>query len=370
MAAFNDPQKLADAIALARSFKAGRQPGDRKFDRSISPAKAVDYASSCNIYPFDPKKCRQGRIVERSKEYNASGFVQPSKRQYSGDALVKGWQIGQYRAEDAVFGKAVFDFLNREDPVTTPAATLKPIVQLPTCSQTTSYFTKPRSPDLADASTPLTPQSPIQEAKEDYTSSISSPQKDGDEQEADQLAEMLSSFSFKEDNCKEDTPGHILDRFLELLAKNFEITQDLDQEKRSCVMDSCATRAEAAEHDGNKQKAATNNSHRSNEVDRLISAIAKTVPAANRCERLSATTPAFTPSKPDSSNSAMENPSPKQIEVGDNDQLQEDPSFTGQFSKASDDCNTQPGQRQTTADARSFGLEMGKSAAADIWVMK
>ncbi|KAG8415062.1 hypothetical protein J3458_008944 [Metarhizium acridum] len=193
MTAFNDPQKLADAIALAQSFKTG-QFSEKRHGKSKPRVEAIDIAGSSEIHRDPTSHTQRQRVAERNRQYAAAGFVQPSQRHYSSDVLEKGWQTGQSRAEDAVIGRAVFDFLSRNDLSPTPAATPKPTVKHTPTSETTGNFTGPRSPTLASASTPLTPESLIQGPGDKHTSPADSPQKPADEQEADQLAELTQLF--------------------------------------------------------------------------------------------------------------------------------------------------------------------------------
>ncbi|KAK9442730.1 hypothetical protein VB005_03793 [Metarhizium brunneum] len=390
MAAFNDPQKLADAIALAQSFKSG-QFSEKRDRKSKARVEAIDIADSSEIHRDRTWHTRQQLVAEKNRQYAAAGFVQPSQRHYSNDVLDKGWQIGQLRAEDAIIGKAVFDFLNRNDLAPTPAATPEPINRLPPTSETTAdltsprsstatpkpivkllpasettadltsprssaatpkptvklpptpettvNFTGPRSPTSASASTPLTPESLVQGPGDNHTSPADSPQKPADEQEADQLAELLSSFSFKEKRSTGDDPGNIMDRFLELLAKK-EMSEHLSQDKQSCVkISDTATHNDAKqeEKDGFEETTATSQHHQPMKADQPVSINANADLLTTKNKQLCPKAPAFAPSKAESANGGIGSLSPKEIEVTDNDQHQgEKLPFTGQFSSSSD----------------------------------
>ncbi|KJK89138.1 hypothetical protein H633G_06994 [Metarhizium anisopliae BRIP 53284] len=366
MAAFNDPQKLADAIALAQSFKSG-QFSEKRDRKSKARVEAIDIADSSEIHRDRTWHTRQQLVAD------------------------KGWQIGQLRAEDAVIGKAVFDFLNRNDLAPTPAATPEPInrlpptpettadltsprsstatpkptvkllpasettadltsprssaatpkptVKLPPTPETTVNFTGPRSPTSASASTPLTPESLIQGPGDNHTSPADSPQNPADEQEADQLAELLSSFSFKEKSSTGDDPGNIMDRFLELLAKK-EMSEHLSQDKQSCVKISHTVThndAKQEEKDGFEETIATSQHHQPMKADQPVSINANADLLTTNSKQLCPKAPAFAPSKAESANGGIGSLSPKEIEVIDNDQHQgEKLPFTGQFSSSSD----------------------------------
>ncbi|KHO00794.1 uncharacterized protein MAM_01572 [Metarhizium album ARSEF 1941] len=328
MAAFNDPQKLADAIALAASFKTG-QFKEKRHGKSRARAEAIDFSerhgaeSITGMKHHDPARHSQlGRVAERSRQYDATGFVQPSQRKYSSDALDKGWKIGQLRAEDAVIGKAVFDFLNRSDMALTPAATPQPLTRTPATSQMTANFTGPRSPVLDSDSTPLTPESMIQGPRDKNNSSpADTSQMPADEQEADQLAVLLSSFSFKERSSTGNGPGHIMDRFLELLAKNVEVSEHFGLDKQSCVKNDYTTTRSDAEHDEKKEAAETTAAyqcHQSNMADQPDFFNTNTVPATTKSKQLCS-------------------PPSKGAVVLDDDQYQEEKlPFTGQFNSPSD----------------------------------
>lgn len=259
----------------------------------------------------------------------------------------------------------MFDFLNRNDLAPTPAATPEPINRLPPTSETTAdltsprssaatpkptvklpptpettvNFTGPRSPTSASASTPLTPESLIQGPGDNHTSPADSPQKPANEQEADQLAELLSSFSFKEKSSTGGDPGNIMDRFLELLAKK-EMSEHLSQDKQSCVKISHTTThddAKQEEKDGFEETTATSQHHQPMKADQPVSINANADLLTTKSKQLCPKAPAFAPSKAESANGGIGSLSPKEIEVTDNDQHQgEKLPFTGQFSSSSD----------------------------------
>lgn len=275
----------------------------------------------------------------QKEQYDNSNFVPPSQRQYSTDALTKGWQIGPCRTEDAIIGKSVFDFLSRNDTAPTSAPTPKLTVGGTMDSRTNGNFTKSRSPMTAESGTPLTSEILVHELKEDHSSPGNGPHKNDDEGTADQLAELLKAFSFKDAEPASEDSGRIMNRFLQLLEKNVELSQHADEEEQSCGNkhnDEITHKDEPGERKIDN-KGADVSQHQPTEDEHCESMDAIKVPASLKGKQLCPGAPVFVPSNSPVANNGTEHKSSRNsVDIGSN-QLQKQLPFTGQFNQPSDD---------------------------------
>ncbi|KAG5950852.1 hypothetical protein E4U53_004307 [Claviceps sorghi] len=178
--AFGDPKKLADARALARTFKTGEHSNFPKNGRVSS---------------------RRGRDEDAAQLVEAREFVPPSQRHYNGNVLEKGWQIRGSSLNTPVMSSAM-DFLRRADQA-------------------------PEFPGASEADT-LVVDNPA--------ASTSNGQKNNDEVNVEKLSDLLNSFSFKEATGEaDDASGSILETFLALLAESTNLPPELGDAKDSCV---------------------------------------------------------------------------------------------------------------------------------------
>ncbi|KAG5923162.1 hypothetical protein E4U42_005034 [Claviceps africana] len=163
--AFGDPRKLADARALADSFKAEKK--GRVSSRWARAEDAVQFVEVKDVVP-------------------------PSQRHYHGNVLEKGWKIPGFSLDVPVMSGAM-DFLHRAD-------------QAPEC---------------------LSASEADKLAVDHSVANTSDGQKTNDEVNAERLSELLHSFSFKEaKEGTENASGSIMETFLALLAESTNLLDD------------------------------------------------------------------------------------------------------------------------------------------------
>ncbi|QPH16552.1 hypothetical protein C2857_001223 [Epichloe festucae Fl1] len=272
---FNDAQKLADARALAQSFKTGEQN-----------------------YP--PKKSSGSSWQERSADVvrfvEVREPVPPSKRHYDGKALEIGWQIRSVSANTPIMTSAL-DFLRRADQES--AASVAPKSDLPDANSrlVNTSFNSPCSSKTTDIGTP--PPIGSQDRKGDGVRVAGNDEKNNDDANAEELSELMSSFSFKETDAQESTSGSILETFLALLAERSDLPPELEDAKDSCIKRSTTIDGDNEPDDGGA------------------------TPPPHRNTQLRPKAPAFVPSA-------------SEVERSENEAEKLFP-FTGQFNKPSDD---------------------------------
>ncbi|KAG6007952.1 hypothetical protein E4U21_005313 [Claviceps maximensis] len=208
-AAFKDPKKLADARALAKSFKGGEGSNDPK-KRSLSS--------------------RQRRAVDAVRSVEIKKPVPPSQRNYDGNVLKNGWQIRGFSPNIPVMSSAM-DFLYRADqaPETSPAPDVAVDYRISSTAPTSS-----NSLVTTDLETPrhIRPR----ELGTNKSHTAVNNQKSNDERNAEQLAELLDSFSFKESTeSSGNASASLLETFLALLAEHTDLPPELEDAKESCV---------------------------------------------------------------------------------------------------------------------------------------
>ncbi|KAG6026407.1 hypothetical protein E4U19_002665 [Claviceps sp. Clav32 group G5] len=198
--ALSDAQKLADAKALARSFKTWVN-GDLAKKKS--------------------EPSRQARKTDAKRSVESKEQVLTPKSRYNGKALHKGQSSCSGSPKISVMSSAL-DFLRRVDQVPTTSAAMD---SRTTTQATGTSFDSPGAP----------PPDRKQEPKTDESLVAVHDQKSDDETNADQVAGLLDSCSLKETtHVTEDTSGPLLQIFLVLLAEQIDLPPYL-QELRKCA---------------------------------------------------------------------------------------------------------------------------------------
>ncbi|KAG5982945.1 hypothetical protein E4U55_001081 [Claviceps digitariae] len=129
---------------------------------------------------------------------------------------------------------SAMDFLRRTDQP--PRTTAGPEVAVDHDAARTSN-NSPESLSTAELDTPR--HIPPRELQADESHAAVNNQKSNDEMNAEKLAELLHSFSFKETTgATDNASGSILETFLMLLAEHTDIPPELEEAKDSCVKQS------------------------------------------------------------------------------------------------------------------------------------
>jgi hypothetical protein len=336
MASFNDPQRLAHAVNLARPFNTGQARAHRH-DKKLKALRVTGVFSHLVFMINSDHNKRLGT----QDYYVAVGFVPPSKRQYGDDALEKGWQIGQLKDEDTVIGQAVLDFLSRNDQEPASAATPKLTVSVETTSETAGSFANPRSPTTANGSTPITPMSLIAEPEYNDTSPEGGFTKQSDEHATDELIDLLNTFSFRDKEVEVNSSGHMMDRFLKLLAQKVDIAQHRSEEKQSCVKqrnNSTACSADEGKIKNLQKDDTATKDPPSSKTDQASTVTEKAMPVASKDQQLRPQAPVYVPPKSMSAEGDTPDYTLAQTSAFGNDAEQAQLPFTGQFGKPSGDA--------------------------------
>ncbi|KAG5962442.1 hypothetical protein E4U58_003890 [Claviceps cyperi] len=196
--ALSDAQKLADAKALARSFKTW-----------VNSSRAKNKS----------EPSRQARKTDATRSLTP-------KSRYNGEALQRALQTGQSSRSGSPKIPAIssaLDFLRRVDQAAA------------TDSRATSQAASTSFDSPGSLSTAAPPSARKQEPQTDESLVAVCDQKSDDETNAEQVAGLLYSCSLKETtHVTEDTSGSLLQIFLALLAEQIDLPPYL-QELRDCA---------------------------------------------------------------------------------------------------------------------------------------
>ncbi|KAG5947411.1 hypothetical protein E4U60_003060 [Claviceps pazoutovae] len=198
--ALSDAQKLADAKALARSFKT--------------------WVNS-NLAKNKKEPSRQAGKTDAKRSVEVKEQVLTPKSRYNGQALHKGQSSCSGSPKIPVMSSAL-DFLRRVDqaPATSAAMDSRTTIQ----AAGTSF-------DSLGTPLPARKQGP----QTDVSLVAVGDQKSDDETNAEQVAGLLDSCSLKETtHVTEDTSGPLLQIFLVLLAEQIDLPPYL-QKLRDCA---------------------------------------------------------------------------------------------------------------------------------------
>ncbi|GAB0133734.1 hypothetical protein EsDP_00002131 [Epichloe bromicola] len=262
--AFNDAQKLADARALAQSFKTGEQ--------NYPPKKSSGSS-------------RQGRSADAVRFIEVREPVPPSKRHYNGKALETGWQIRSVSANTPIMTSAL-DFLRRADQGS--AASVAPKSDLPDTNSrlVSTSFNSPCSSKTTDIGTP--PSVGSQDRKGDGFRVAGNDEKNNDDVNAEKLAELLNSFSFKETDAQESTSGSILETFLALLAEHSDLLPpELEDAKDSCIKRGTTIDGENEPDDGGSTPPPQRNTHLRPKAPAFVPSASEVERSESECKRIS-----------------------------------------------------------------------------------
>ncbi|KAG6212842.1 hypothetical protein E4U35_000064 [Claviceps purpurea] len=198
--ALSDAQKLADAKALARSFKT--------------------WVNS-NLAKNKNEPSRQARKTDAKRSVEVKERVLTPKSRYNGKALHQGQSSCSGSPKIPVMSSAL-DFLRRVDQ--TPATSAAMDSRTTTQAAGTSF-------DSLGAPPPARKQGP----QTDVSLVAVHDRKSDDETNAEQVAGLLDSCSLKETtHVTEDTSGPLLQLFLVLLAEQIDLPPYL-QELMDCA---------------------------------------------------------------------------------------------------------------------------------------
>lgn len=127
---------------------------------------------------------------------------------------------------------SALDFLRRADQGL--AAPVVPNSDLPDTNSrlVSTSFNSPCSSKTTDIGTP--PPVGSQDREGDGIC-VAGNEKNNDDANAEKLANLLNSFSFKERDAQESTSGSILETFLALLAEHSDLPPELEDAKDSCI---------------------------------------------------------------------------------------------------------------------------------------